>query len=239
MQNHVIRKVADNRWKAAQAVERAFALRGANRGDDHNKWWLRQFDSYAVLRNRVFPNVLEVGCGPHTNARLILPLIVFHRLFLEDPLMEVYVGMKKTYTIARPFALPGPVEVARLQKKHNASLLSEPLEELSVPDESMDLCICINVLDHVRDADKCISEMRRVTRRGGTIVLGQDLSDKEDAKRCPESWEDPGHPIKVDDQYLEHQLRGVHPLLKRLLAREQGRNPRCHYGTYLLIGELG
>jgi hypothetical protein len=30
-------------------------------------------------------------------------------------------------------------------------------------------------------------------------------------------------------------LRNYKPLLKRILPRDQGRNPNAHYGTYLLI----
>jgi SAM-dependent methyltransferase len=237
MPNHTITKIDSNRWKQAQKFELSFAHRNVNKGDDHNYWWRKQFENYQVLRNLEFPNVLEVGCGPHTNVRMILPFIKFQNLFLEDPLIHAYLGLKKTFHFAWPLKMFPSVEVTRLHKKYRASLLIEPLEELSLSDESIDLCICINVLDHVQDTDMCIQQMRRVTKKEGIIILGQDLSNEEDMMLCPESWVDAGHPIKIDDVYLDIQLGDLHPLYKKILPREQGRNPRCHYATYFLIAK--
>lgn len=240
MPDSTIAKVDAKRWSDAQKFEMNFAQNAVNRGDDHNYWWRKQFNNYKILRNLALPNVLEVGCGPHTNIRMILPIIKFQSLFLEDPLINAYLGLTKTHRIARIFKFMqfrSPVEISRLHKKHQARLLSESLEDLSLPDGSIDLCVCINVLDHVRDADMCMKQIERVTKKGGLVIIGQDLSNKEDQILCPESWDDVGHPIKVDDSYLDTQLGYLNPLYKKVLPREEGRNPRCHYGTYLLIGQ--
>jgi SAM-dependent methyltransferase len=233
----IITKVDPVRWSDAQSFEMAFAQNVVNRGDDHNYWWRKQFDNYKILRNLILPNVLEVGCGPHTNVRMILPLIKFQSLILEDPLINSYLRLEKIYQVAKIIKFHSPVEIMRLYKKHQASLHLEPLEDLYLPDNSIDLCICINVLDHVRDADTCLKQIERVTKKGGIVIIGQDLSNQEDQKLCPESWEDAGHPIKLDDLYLDVQLGYLDLLYKKILTREKGRNPRCHYGTYLLIGK--
>jgi len=74
-------------------------------------------------------------------------------------------------------------------------------------------------------------------KTGGVLIIGQDMSNAEDLQLCPESWTDVGHPIKMDDEYLDAQTQGLSILFKNILPREKGRNPRCHYGTYLFIGQ--
>src|SRR3712207_5377627 len=41
-------------------------------GDDWNHWWSDQFDNYSFLPEHL-GDYIEVGCGPYTNTRLILP----------------------------------------------------------------------------------------------------------------------------------------------------------------------
>ena len=76
-----IHEIDQTRWKAAQEFELEFARRSAQSGDDYNHWWSVTFDGYHVLRGRHLPSVLEVGCGPHTNLRLILPLIQAEKVY--------------------------------------------------------------------------------------------------------------------------------------------------------------
>jgi SAM-dependent methyltransferase len=234
--NEVV-KVDSARWKAAQEFELNFAKKSVNFEDDWNQWWISVFEQYQVLHGKHFPSVIEVGCGPHTNLRLILPLIRFDHLWLEDPLILEYLKLKNERRRMRFIYVKSSLAVARLARRHKASILPEKLEELSLPDNSMDLCICINVLDHVQDAHRSLEQISRVLRDGGTLVLGQDLSNEEDMELCPESWTDIGHPIKMEKGFLDAHLDHLEPLYKRVLPREQGRNPRCHYGTYLLIGQ--
>jgi hypothetical protein len=41
----------------------------------------------------------------------------------------------------------------------------------------------------------------------------------------------------MDAAFLDTHLGDMIPLFQRILPREQGRNPRCHYGTCLFIGQ--
>lgn len=214
----IITRVSEDRWKQAQAWEKEIQKKIAAKGDDFNYWWFEKFDGYKVIRNRIFYNVLEVGCGSVTNARLILPLIQYRKLWLEDPLIYFY------------------EEINALESELTSALCSEPLEKLSLADYSMDLVICINVLDHVQDALRCMLQMRRVLKAGGVLILGQDLSNQEDFERCPSSWQDVGHPIKLDDAFFAEHLEGFTPLYNLTLTREAGRNPQAHYGTLCYIG---
>jgi ubiquinone/menaquinone biosynthesis C-methylase UbiE len=61
--------------------------------------------------------------------------------------------------------------VSKLIRKNHAIPISKPMEELPLTDQNVDLCVCINVLDHVRDADLCFKQMRRVLKKDGILVL--------------------------------------------------------------------
>ncbi len=232
-----ITKVDTERWRAAQKFELEFAQHAVNSGDDYNYWWYSAFKNYEPVHGLMLENVLEVGCGPHTNVRLILPHIQYKNLWLEDPLIRSYLQLRRRIRKFRIFSMYSRTAATELIQEKHAIPLSEPMEELSLTDESMDLCICINVLDHVRDADLCFQQMHRVLRKNGILIIGQDMSNTEDMQLCPESWTDIGHPIKMDIQDLDSQTQGLAALYRKILPREQGRNPKCHYGTYLFIGQ--
>lgn len=194
-------------------------------GDDWNAWWYEQFDQYRSIRGEQFCNVLEVGCGPHTNIRYLINRIAIGHIYLEDPLIYQYLAYHPWLSGRKPF----------IQNIHNADYTQCKLEDLTFRDGMMDMVICINVLDHVQDYDRCMAEMDRVLTSNGILVLGQDLSNETDALNCPESYKDIAHPIKVDLTTLKESLKCYTPIFERILPRERGRNPKCHYGTYLGI----
>ena len=244
MTSHLVRHIDTEKWKRAQEFELKFAKQIITAGDDWNLWWQEKFDNYNFLDDLTFLNVLEVGCGPHTNIKFILPRIKFSKVFMEDPLIQYYI----TYFYTRKenklkefkdLLFCGGDERNFLLKLFSnpeivVDLSSAKLEELPYRDETMDLIICINVLDHVNDYDSCMFEINRVMRKGGIFILGQDLSNEEDLRYCPESYSDIGHPIKVDHQILGDTLaNGYTKLIRKVLPRTEGRNPTAHYGTYL------
>ncbi len=47
-------------------------------------------------------------------------------------------------------------------------------ERIPLKDESVDLTVCCNALDHVRDANAVLAEIRRVVRPGGALFLEVD-----------------------------------------------------------------
>jgi SAM-dependent methyltransferase len=241
----IVTRVSHDRWRKAQAFEVEAIRSVIEAHDDWNIWWKKKFDNYKLLEGKKMPRILEVGCGPFTNLRLILPLVQTDEIYLEDPLLQSYMDFRPpTPMTSRIDRLLGrqasPAEPVYIQKlfrdtTHRVHMTSAPLEELPWRDELVDLVICINVLDHVYDYQMCMAQMNRVLKKGGILVFGQDLSNEEDYKLEPSSWKDVGHPIKLDENIIDEQLRNYKPLLKRILPRDQGRNPNAHYGTYLLI----
>jgi SAM-dependent methyltransferase len=238
-ENAIITKATRETWGAAQEFEKGFARSILEDGDDWNGWWRDQFDGYEALRGKDLRRVLEVGCGPHTNLRIILPLIDAKEVFLEDPLLGTYLVLETPLDLSSRIRNRSPRrafvwEMLR-DPGYRAHFSTAPLEELPFRDALVDLVVCVNVLDHVFDFECCMAEMARVLRPGGFLVLGQDLSNEEDYELAPDSWEDVGHPIKLDERTLDGQLMAFDPILRKVLPREAGRNPRAHYGTYLGI----
>ena len=92
------------------------------------------------------------------------------------------------------------------------------------------------MLDHVRDADFCMSEAVRITKPGGLLVIGQELSDAKDAATMQADPGQVGHPIRVDHHWMDDRLVGFESVLKKILSRDDGRGPAHHYGTYVYTG---
>jgi SAM-dependent methyltransferase len=242
--NHIIQKVDNNRWNQAQEFELKFAQMTIESDDDWNQWWYEKFNRYTILNKRHFENILEVGCGPHTNIRYILPKITYDKIWLEDPLVQFYItyNMNKSnsfFNYLKTKFKKGKINYLLKtfsELKVKVDLSSSKLEDLPYKDHQMDIIVCINVLDHVSDYDQCMNEIFRVLKKDGILILGQDLSNEEDLIQCPESYSDIGHPIKVDHHLIEQTLDGKYTkLFETILSRQEGRNPGAHYGTYLGI----
>ena len=246
MASHVTERVSRDRWREAQNWEEAHWVRtqklrarfGKNyiwrvlralgmvprhRGDDWNQWWKKQFEDYAFLPEHV-DNVLEVGCGPYTNVRLMQDRCRWDHLYLSDPLIRTYVKFKLTF-------------VAEMYREAACVLDDHPLETLPFADNYFDLVVKINVLDHVEDAAKCMQNLVRVTRPGGLLVIGQDLTNEEDLVALKSDGGALGHPIKLDHQWFEPYLKeGFDPVIYRILGRKEGRAPQHHYGNLIFAG---
>lgn len=252
-QPHETVQVDDARWRDAQAFERRYWAGGNRRngllklgkrlalaalrprelahilrfrdfycGDDWNFWWYDAFERYRMLPKRV-DRALEVGCGPHSNLRVIYRVVEIAEMTCADPLMDEYLGYRFAWV----------ADQARRGAIHTVSCMGE---SLPFPNDHYDLVVCNNVLDHVRDLPACLDEMRRVLAPGGHVVIGQELTNARDAAR-DDVRTDVGHPIKVEHVTLDALLDEPYDaVFKRILPREAGRGPHAHYGTYLLVG---
>lgn len=193
-------------------------------GDDWNFWWKEKFGDYRLLPNH-FPRALEVGCGPYTNLRLISKLKKIDELHCLDPLMNLYLSFRFNW-------------LATMARRNKVFTYLGKGEELKFPNDSFDLVVCNNVLDHVEDSRSCLGEIKRILKPGGYFVFGQDLSNAQDIEiQRQKTRGHIGHPIKLDHETLDLFLGDAYEVkLKKILAREEGRDPRRHYGTYLFIG---
>jgi SAM-dependent methyltransferase len=239
-------KVTHERWQIAQNWEqshwvrdrKALAKYGKNyiwrllslfgivekyRGDDRNSWWKSMFDDYKFLPANM-NDALEVGCGPYTNMRLIQNVCHPAHIYLSDPLIRTYVKFKMTF-------------VNDMYRDAACSLDDHPLENLPFADDYFDLVVMINVLDHVQDAEACMRSIIRVTRPGGIIIIGQDLTNADDLARQPDGLQI-GHPITLDEKWFQpHLEERFDSILNKVLPKESGWAPEWHYGTLIYAGK--
>jgi ubiquinone/menaquinone biosynthesis C-methylase UbiE len=242
--SHINTSVPLETWTQAQVWEREFWFReqrnlkklGKNhiwkllallgrvekyRGDDNNQWWAKQFGNYSFLPPSA-ENVIEVGCGPYTNVRLVRKACQPKHLFLSDPLIRTYVEFPMTM-------------VRELHQSAGAYFDDHPLEDLPFRDSYFDVAVMINVLDHVQDAHACMRSLFRILKPGGYVIIGQDLTNEEDFRTHPDGMRT-GHPITLDSAWFEPYMAPFKPLVKKILSREEGRTPQWHHATLLFAG---
>ena len=205
-------------WPVLRPVLRAARWQRAW-GDDWNHWWADEFDRYGFLPQHL-GDYIELGCGPYTNTRLILPGRTADRVVCSDPLAETYLTFRDRW-------------LATAHREGRLEVDTHPIEELPFEPESFDVVVMNNVLDHVRDADLCLERAIEILRPGGVFVFGQDLSNDEDVRNHPY---DIGHPIRLSREACDRHLEGFDTLLRKDLPREAGREPKLHYATLIYAG---
>jgi SAM-dependent methyltransferase len=189
--------------------------------DDWNTWWYHQFEEYRVISSTL-TNAIELGCGPYTNLRLILKDRKADHVVCSDPLAGHYIKFTGSW-------------LAERHARGEIVIDDHPIEHCPFADGYFELVVLINVLDHVQDAWMCLDAALRITKPGGQLVIGQDLTDGEDAAKVEE---DVGHPIRLHHSDIDARFDGrIRRQFYKVLPRSEGRNASAHYGTYLLIGQ--
>ena len=237
------RHVSEERWLRAQQWERQFwdrqnvppplwkrALRPllvaaglrprAQRSplDDRNHWWAQQFDGYRILP-RDLESICELGCGPYTNTRLILEGREARHVHCSDPLAATYVTYERAW-------------LARAHRAGRIAVDFHSAEETVYRSDCFAVTVLINVLDHVRDPWRCLSEAMRITAPGGLLVFGQDLTGPGDQRP-----NNPGHPFTFSLEDLEPVLEDNFDCLhRRMVPRSEVDEPQLHYGALAWIG---
>lgn len=157
-----LKDVPDKRWEIAQKSERIFwegftmdLIKEINekyysfRAKEFKKLW----DRYITLNNKT--KILQIGCGPLD----VINYVDFGKRFAIDPLADYYKerfggddsGVKFIHGIG---------------------------EKLPFKDEEFDVILILNVLDHVKSAEKVLSECERVLKRGGIFHLENNVYSK-------------------------------------------------------------
>ena len=210
-------------WKriAYAALEPLLLATGSRRatGDDWNLWWREQFDGYAFLPHEL-GDYIELGCGPYTNTRLILEGRSAKRVVCSDPLAGEYVTFRNRW-------------LARAHASGRIELDTHSIEDLEFPPHSFDTVVLINVLDHVRDARRCMEVTSQLLRPSGILIFGQDLADPGSFGNPDYAWFEEGHPIRPTESDIVHWLGAFEPLFEK---RVPPRDPRLQTGVLAFAG---
>ncbi len=127
--------------------------------------------------------VLEVGCGPGTDVFDMIDLVGPSGRLVALDSSEVMIAEARRR--ANELQLPITFEVGEVQA-------------LPFPDGTFDVCRAARLFEHLPDPQRALSEMARVTRQGGRIVVFDfdwdtliiDHPDKETTRRVVLSYSD-------------------------------------------------
>jgi SAM-dependent methyltransferase len=148
-----VKAVSTGRWQASQRLELDFWKHWQEATPYQNldipKYWDEEVARFGCT-HEIFDGrrVLDIGCGPYG---LIHYLENAKERVRVDPLLAQYEAK---------MALGGP-----------QLSISGVGERLPLASGSIDVAICFNALDHMRDPAAALEEMRRVLRPGGTLLL--------------------------------------------------------------------
>jgi glycosyltransferase involved in cell wall biosynthesis/ADP-heptose:LPS heptosyltransferase/SAM-dependent methyltransferase/predicted O-methyltransferase YrrM len=189
-------KVNKERWRIAQEYEKQTWLADQrNSNDDRNFEHKERFDNFKVLQESIFENALELGCGPFTNLRLIVPLLKARpKVTLLDPLIEDY---KQHPNCAYKDNLLCGIPVTTLHI---------PIEDF-VPIEQYDLIVMSNVLEHCYDITKIFKTIISCLKPSGIFVFADNMFKKEDIESVVANLYDAGHPLRVTENLIESFLQ--------------------------------
>jgi len=194
-------KVDASRWKEAQAYERktwcdsAGKTMSSDRNEDHEK----NFGAYDIL-NILLPNtplnVIELGCGPFTNLRLILSKLfkTINKIDLLDPLINDYVKYTDNCTY----------------KNGNLNGLSVNLINSSIEEfltlQVYDMIVMVNVIEHCYDVDIIFKRILQMLSTNGIFVFHDKFLKEENINEIHDRYYDSGHPLKLTYKYIKNIL---------------------------------
>ena len=107
----------------------------------------------AVARDGEVLDVLDVGCGPGTQSLLWAEL--GHRVHGLD-VSERFISVARTQADVRGYSLDFRVGSAT---------------NLPWPTGTMDICLAVELLEHIAEWEPCLDEFTRVLRPGGALFL--------------------------------------------------------------------
>ena len=188
-------KVDVQRWKDAQKFESEGWLKhwryaASDRNDIHKTG----FSGYEAVPVDL-GSVLEIGCGPFTQLQTIMEGRAISDVTLLAPLLEEYKQLPHCTYKDNKF------------RGYDTRLICSQAEALHGI-ENIDTAICINVIEHVQDAQMILSKLHRAIKIGGIVIFGERCYDGLDINAVY----DVGHPIRVKMKVFQEWEEQFEPL---------------------------
>jgi SAM-dependent methyltransferase len=206
-------------WKrlAWPVVRPLLAAVGSKRvtGDDHNRWWAGHYDGYSFLPDEL-GDVIELGCGPYTNTRVVLQGRTARRIVCSDPLIETYVGFSGRW-------------LAEAYRAGRVEIDAHPIEECPFSPESFDVVVMINVLEHVRDPELCMRTAAGLVRSNGYLIVANRVVVVDEMPY--DVW----HPIRIRKDALLPFLEDFEPIVDKDV-REGGSGFEPEFSHHIFAG---
>lgn len=185
-------RVDQKRWQAAQDAEQAtwFSLFPHLTDDRSEEHRLRFYNCQHIPMQ--CGDVLEIGCGPFTQARSILNGRSVDSLTLLDPLLADYLDHPHcSYRGGLFYGYP-------------VNMLAIPAEKLPLT-LRFDLTICINVLEYVQDAYMVLSRLFASFKPGRILMLGEQCHDEYH----PADVFNLAHPVMLKQAFFKNAVIGL------------------------------
>ncbi|HEU5214518.1 MAG TPA: methyltransferase domain-containing protein [Gaiellaceae bacterium] len=155
---------------------------------------------------------LDVGTGAGALALALAPLV--REVVGLDPVPEL-------------------IELARARALPNTEFVEGDGAALPFPDGAFDLAGTHRTLHHVAEPDRVVAELARVTRRGGRVLVVDQLAPEDPAEAAAlhefERARDPSHERLLADA----ELRGLFAANELSLLRDRREEERRALAAYL------
>lgn len=201
-----ILSVSKERWETAQKYERSeWMVRAAAANDGRNVFHRNVFKKYECLDGIDATSFAELGCGPFTNARMILDKFPnVEEVTLLDPLVNDY--LEHQYCKYKS-SCRGVGKTLELENGESikANLVSSSIENYDT-DETFDVVVMINVLEHCFDIPKIFNCVDRMLNVGGVFIYADVQFDIETVKEIAKFKYNAGHPLRPTKQYVNKFL---------------------------------
>lgn len=186
-----IHKVTQDRWKLAQKYEAKTWMRNSWINDDRNYEHLERFENFTSIKDIEIKNIIELGCGPFTNMRLISDILKPKQICLLDPLASEYLNHPNcTYKKGKLNGI-------------DVKLISSPIENADIHD-TFDVVVMINVIEHCFDVESIFLKISSILKSGGYFIFSDVFFD--DVKSLATNIYDAGHPLRLSKNKLEKLL---------------------------------
>lgn len=184
--------VEQNRWLEAQRYESTEWLqRAGGMTEDRNTFHKDVFQNYESLKEIPVNSMIELGCGPFTNAKLIESIVpTVTDITLLDPLANTYIT-----------AQPNCTYKDRTLNNKDVTVISSSIEEFKV-ERTYDLVVMINVLEHCLSIPKIFENIEQMMEKGSYFVYADVQFDYETIKRISKSKYNAGHPLRPTKEYI-------------------------------------
>lgn len=202
-----IHKVSKERWQLAQKYERkTWMLDNPSAKDDRNYDHFEKFDSFESIKNQLCKkkSILELGCGPFTNLRLLPDIASDAQMVLLDPLINDYINLEHC-----------PYNKGKLNDKKvtlvNSSIEDfDPLKYSYEMPAKFDVVIMINVIEHCYDVDKIFEKILQILNKGGIFIFSDVYF--ENVQELATNVYDAGHPLRLSELKMSKFLKNFKPV---------------------------
>lgn len=188
-----IHKVPKDRWIKAQKYEKKTWMNNFGAKDDRNYEHLNRFENMQSLKNLKLENtsVIELGCGPFTNLRLLTNVLTPKKITLLDPLISDYLNHPNcTYKTGKLNDI-------------SVTTIKSPIENFETS-EKFDVVIMINVIEHCFDVDSIFTKIKSILNKDGVFIFSDVYF--RDVHTLASNIYDAGHPLRLSEEKLNSFL---------------------------------